>query len=61
MAFDIKILHFCSFVRYLTTLSTYFLRDRQEREAGNDPDKEDSDDDVMMANPFQPIGKHLVI
>eukprot|EP00795_Rhopilema_esculentum_P017358 gene17358-8946_t len=34
-------------------------RDRQEREAGNDPDKEDSDDDVMMVNPFQPIGKHL--
>lgn len=34
-------------------------RDRLEREAGNDPDKEDSDDDVMMNNPFQPIGKHL--
>eukprot|EP00794_Sanderia_malayensis_P000305 gene305-934_t len=34
-------------------------RDRLEREAGGDPDKEDSDDDVMLANPFQPIGKHI--
>jgi len=34
-------------------------RDRREREAGRDPDKEESDDDVMIANPFQPIGKHL--
>ena len=36
------------------------FRDRLEREAGRDPDKEDSDEEVMIANPFQPIGKHLV-
>ena len=48
------------FLIYNVLSCSFLYRDRLEREAGNDPDKEDSDDDVMMNNPFQPIGKHLV-
>ena len=44
----------------LLTIVCCFYRERQEREAGIKPAEESDNDDIVMGNPFQPIGKHVV-